>query len=120
MQAPKCAFVVGCRHLPISPQFGLVGGTGEAECRSAVLLLCAVRRCLSFGTCLELSKLWWPQRSSELNSMLQSEHIDLFSGELFWRHPRRSAGLPEKAVQTRRRCDPEKKQFMIGIFKSVP
>ena len=46
--------------------------------------------------------------------------MNLLSRKLFWGYTGRIAGLPEKTVQSSRRDNPEKEEFVIGVRKTVP
>ncbi len=60
------------------------------------------------------------RRWLELCPVFESDRVDLFPRELPGLHSRRAAGFAEEAIETGRRHDPEKEQFVIGICKTVP
>jgi len=57
---------------------------------------------------------------SEFCRIFAGDLADLCLGQWFRGHPRRIAGLSEKAIEARWRRDPEQKQFLIRVRKSVP
>ena len=61
-------------------------------------------------------------RKDYLNSVPYLLAISLICAqvEVFGRNSGRGAGLAEEAIQSRRRDDPEQKQFLIGVREPVP
>jgi hypothetical protein len=59
-------------------------------------------------------------RSAEFRRIFASDLVDLVLGELLSRQAWRIAGFSEKAVQARRRDNPEQQEFLIGIREPVP